>query len=157
MKNMSLLVTGTPDRQAGFSMIEVLVTLVIVAAGIMSFAYMQGQSLRFVTDANSRTQASMFAADITDRMRVNPTIADQYAAPDPEGVCDPMGIAVTDELNCWYRSLAAALPNGNGTIIDDGGGRYTVQVSWRELSSGVTDASAAKGLQRTVSWTVDIQ
>lgn len=154
--NRSVPIAGL-RKQSGLSMIEVLVTLVVVSAGLLSLAFLQAQAVRFVSDANSRTHASMLASDITDRMRVNAEIADQYAVSDLGDPCNPLGVSVTDELNCWYRSLATALPNGTGSVTDEGGGRYTIRVSWSELPSGVTDSSAATSLQRTVSWTVDIQ
>lgn len=57
--------------EAGFTLIEALVAIMIMALGLIGLALMQAQGLKFTTGAYSRTQASMLANDIIDRMRVH--------------------------------------------------------------------------------------
>ncbi len=141
-------------HQAGLTLFEILVTLVVLAIALLSLAQLQGQALRFVADSKFRTQASFYAADLADRMCANVALADEYAAADPGGACHPLALGVTEELNCWHRALATELPEGAGIVTNDGGGQYTIEVSWLERPVG-RDGSTA-GVRRNISWTVDL-
>lgn len=56
----------------GFTMIEVLVALFVLALGLLGLAMLQTTSLRLNTNSYSRTQATFLAYDILDRIRANP-------------------------------------------------------------------------------------
>lgn len=59
------------NSEAGFTLIEALVAIMIMALGLIGLALMQAQGMKFTTGAYSRTQAAMLANDIIDRMRVH--------------------------------------------------------------------------------------
>jgi len=59
-------------RQAGLTLIEVLVTIVILAVGLLGMAAMQLSGIRGANSANYRTQATIFANDLAERLRANP-------------------------------------------------------------------------------------
>lgn len=59
-------------RQAGFSLIEVLIALLITAVGILGVAGLQVVSLQQNRNALLRDQALQAGNDILDRMRANP-------------------------------------------------------------------------------------
>lgn len=61
-------VTG---HQRGVSMIEVLITLLVVALGVLAVIALQGLSKRNNVDSISQTIASQLAYDILERMRAN--------------------------------------------------------------------------------------
>ena len=58
-------------NQHGFTMVEVLVTLVILAVGLLGLAGLQATSLRNTESAYQRSQAAILAYDMLDRMRAN--------------------------------------------------------------------------------------
>lgn len=58
-------------RQHGFTLIEILISVFILAVGLLGIASMQAQSLQFNFSAYQRSQATFLAYDIIDRMRVN--------------------------------------------------------------------------------------
>ena len=66
----------TPRLNAGLTMIEVLVTLVILSVGLLGMAAMQVTGIRGTNNAGYRTQASLLANDIAERMRANPAAMD---------------------------------------------------------------------------------
>lgn len=120
-------------RSSGVTLVEVLVTLIVISVGLLGIAGLQLVSLRNSKDATIRTQASVLAADITDRMRANRTAAlnDQYnllitAAPGT-GTSIP-----EDDLTTWRAALAQHLPNGTGSITRDVGNVFTITIQWRE-------------------------
>lgn len=61
---------GRPQR--GFGLLEVLITLVIMAVGLLGIAVLQVMSKRSNFEATQRTTASMLANFIVERMRANP-------------------------------------------------------------------------------------
>lgn len=71
-------------KQHGFTLIEVLVTLIIVAVGLLGLAGLQVTGLRNNLSSESRSQATLMANDIIERMRANPVgvANNDYAAID---------------------------------------------------------------------------
>ena len=61
---------------AGLTMIEILVTLIILSIGLLGMAAMQLSGIRSANNSTFRTQATLLADDIAERMRANPTAVD---------------------------------------------------------------------------------
>jgi type IV pilus assembly protein PilV len=125
----------------GFSLIEILVAVLIVSVGVLGVAGLQLVSLQNNTSAMFRTQAFQAAYEILDRKRANPdqdyTIG-LAADPDANGpdcaanVCTPAQMSAYDR-NEWLEELAANLPNGDGSVADNGaGGVITITVQWQD-------------------------
>jgi type IV pilus assembly protein PilV len=66
----------TRNKIAGLTLIEVLITIVILAVGLLGMAAMQVVGIRSANGSGFRTQASLLANDIAERMRANPTAID---------------------------------------------------------------------------------
>ncbi len=66
-------------RDAGESLIEVLVTVTIISVGLLGIAALQFMSKRSNFDAVERTIATQLADDILERMRANSTALTTYA------------------------------------------------------------------------------
>lgn len=115
----------TSAHQSGFSMIEILVTLIIVTLGLLSSATLQALSKRANYDAAQRTTAAHLAEDLLERMRGNPGALADYV---PAGAlgggsmggapaidCSTAGITCTPaemaafELWQWEQQLDGAL------------------------------------------------
>lgn len=58
-------------RTQGFTLIEVMVAVVILAIGLLGMATLMTQSMQSSESAYSRSQAGVLAYDILDRMRSN--------------------------------------------------------------------------------------
>ena len=61
-----------PNRQIGLTLIEVLITIVIMAFGLLGVAQMQTVSLKSNFEASQASTASFLAEDIISRMRSTP-------------------------------------------------------------------------------------
>ncbi len=120
------------SRQSGFTLVEILVTLVIFAVGMLGVASMQINALTGLDGAQYRSVASLKASDIAERMRANPkgTYAGVTAKhgdcrathySDVHATVSTCGAAViaTDDLWDWNSELAARLPDGAGHVCRD--------------------------------------
>lgn len=128
--------------QQGFSLLEVLIALVVLSLGLLGLAALQTVSLKVGHDSYQRTQATMLAYDMVDRMRANPVAfaSGRYnlvAVGDNPGTTDCVSSTCsTDQLadydiRTWHTILAAKLSQGQGTISASGTTR-TITVSWKE-------------------------
>jgi len=130
----------------GFTLIEVLVSLVILSIGILGLGILQLTSLQNTQGGYLRSQATIHAYSIIDSMRSNiPSVtAGNYAlamnADAPQAVscygleadCSRAQMATAD-LSRWRTVLDAHLPNGGGQIatVDLGDTtQVTIQVQW---------------------------
>lgn len=122
---------GTP----GFTLLEVLATLLLLSVGMLGIATLYLESLRISRLALHRTQAVTLAADLADRIRANRDPPGAYACGDP---CRPDagGDAVaTADLASWIGNIATQLPGGTAAVAFSAAGsgvpaRYTVAVRW---------------------------
>ncbi len=146
----------TPVKhQSGFTLIEVLISMVIVSIGVLGLAGIQLTGLRNNQSSFFRTQATQLAYDITDRMRANPPGLDngdynnQAATADDceANVCTSAQMAGYD-LAQWNQAIQA-LPLGAGTVCvdstpataacDDTGESYVIRVSWDDGRTGAAN------------------
>lgn len=136
-------------RQRGFSMIEVLIAVLILAIGLLGMAHMQASGMRSTHGAYLRTQATFLTGDILDSMRANVTPARAGSYDVAFGGTGTGGTVEGDDLIAWKAALAAALPAGDGQITTTGSD-VTVEVSWTGLQQNEN-----AGLATTKIFTVD--
>ena len=121
-------------------MIEVLVTVLILAIGLLGLAGLQSTSLRSNHSAMLRSQATVLAYDIADRLRANrPEALTGNSDIDLEETRTGTSMVATDII-AWKGNLAAMLPLGDGAIERDGTS-FTITVQWDD-TRGAEDAKA---------------
>jgi type IV pilus assembly protein PilV len=69
--------------QGGFSMIEVLIALVVLAFGLLGLALLQTTNLRFTKSADQRSHAVNLATEMLDMIRANHSEVATYIAIKP--------------------------------------------------------------------------
>ncbi|MGH1360964.1 MAG: type IV pilus modification protein PilV [Burkholderiaceae bacterium] len=125
----------TVTSQAGMSLIEVLVAMVILSFGMISFAGLQASSIKQGKMAQYRTVASQLATDFADRMRANANEAVNNASYDYPQAYAPMGAAMAVpacaavlcteaeiaaiDLAQWRNLARVSLPGGSLFSITD--------------------------------------
>jgi type IV pilus assembly protein PilV len=106
---------------AGFTLLEVLVALCVLATGMLGIGMMLLESIRSSRSALHRTAAVALAADLGERIRANRAAGNAYAlgagtvagAPPSEctasDACGPSDVAALD-LYKWQQAVLTALP-----------------------------------------------
>lgn len=142
--------------QRGFSMIEVLVTMMIIALALLGAAGLQANALRINKGGQTRVQAVFLAADLAERMEANRAgaVAGVYAVansstPSDSGracdanACTPQQLADFD-LSQWQYAVSQTLPQASWTITHSTTGNpstYTILISWVDRRSNTQYAS----------------
>ncbi len=168
---------GSRRSQAGFTLIEVLVSSLILSIGLVGVAGLQALSLKNNQSAYMRSQASALAYDLADRMRSNVAGADvgSYSpataaanAPCTTTVgCTSQELAQND-LSEWMASLDAILPMGAGFVCidstpydgsgfgdpqcDGNGTRFSVKVWWDDNRDGAITVTAANTERMSINF-----
>lgn len=142
-------------RQSGLTLIEVLVTIVIVAVGLLGLVGLQTRLQVAQVEAYQRAQAVLLVNDMASRISINRNYADDYVTTSPlatGGACPGTGTppsrAETD-LAEWCDLLRGAsetsggarvgtLVGGRGCVDDLGAGEFMITVAWQ----GMAPASA---------------
>ncbi len=130
-----------PRTATGFTLLEVLVAILVLAIGLLGLASLQAVGLQFNQSSQFRTQATNLAYEMADRMRSNRQAArdGDYTGglADPLPPCTPnlpLNPATTPvaarDVAAWRNSLACLLPLGNGAIAVDNDGIATITVQW---------------------------
>ena len=116
-------------KQAGFSLVEVLIALIIMSVGMLGIAGLYVQSLQAGRTSMFRHQAVALAGDVADRIRANPTAGDHYTGAGISHDCVAAGVncsaAEMAEFDVfqWKQQAGNTLPGSAAT----GGGDVTVQ------------------------------
>ena len=132
-------------RTRGFTLIEVLVALVVLAVGMLGIAALYVESLRAGRTSINRITAVTLASDMADRIRANPNAAVTYAGNGPGadrdcvngvGTCTAIQLAEDDWFR-WLQDVNAQLPGApTATIVTANPTpaltRYTITLSWPE-------------------------
>lgn len=87
-------------RQAGLSLIEVLIALAVISIGLAGMAAMHLTTLQFVHSAHYRSMASTVALDLEERLWLE--VADDSLAGCPDTSTDP-GSPIDNLLAHWSR------------------------------------------------------
>jgi len=101
-------------KQTGFTLIEILVTVVVLAIGLLGLAGLQAAGLSFSSTAAQRSQATSLAYDIIDRMRANVNVARAGNYNIALGTATPAGATVAAiDLQQWRQAVINLLPPAN--------------------------------------------
>ncbi|MDF3931617.1 type IV pilus modification protein PilV [Pseudomonas citronellolis] len=155
------------NGQRGFTLLEVLVSLLLVSVGALGMAALQAKSLRYTQDAVQRNGAILLANQLLEQMRSNPkgaltsnkfTIGSGYYkaagsafASTSRTDCSTRsrGAGGSDvasaDLACWVQSVKATLPVTSAILASD----FTICPS--QADGSCTDTASSAVLIR-IAW-----
>lgn len=143
-------------RQFGLSLIEVLISILVLSIGLLSLGGLQISSLKGSNNAHFRTMASLAATDLADRMRANPIGVDngfydfEYDVTDcdnpPAKLCEASVVCSPEELANYdiYRVNCGVTDGLNRT----GGAQFDLPLAFMSTSCDVVPC--ALGLEHTI-------
>jgi type IV pilus assembly protein PilV len=140
-------INSLANRQRGVGMLEILVSVLVLAIGLLGLAALQSIGMKYNYQSLQRTQAVMLAYELTDRIRANSDarVAGQYTiayGTDPgqpaAGTCQTVSCTSAEmaafDLALWKESISDLLG-------DDADGQITynaatllhkIHVRWKE-------------------------
>ncbi|MGY3265250.1 type IV pilus modification protein PilV [Lysobacter sp. HA35] len=129
--------SGARRASRGFSLIEVMVAVLIMAIGLLGFALMQTMGMRFAESSNYRTQAINLAYDLLDQMRANRLLAAQFtdasfaSGTAPTACAPPTGtVTIATRVTDWQCRVRLTLGDGASANVTYTNGQATVTINW---------------------------
>jgi type IV pilus assembly protein PilV len=171
----------SPAKQHGFSMIEIMVTIAIIATSLLGTAGLQVYAMRVNQGAQFRTQAVFLASDLVERIEANKigatsgagyTLDETDTAPAIVNTCFSATCSASNlasyDLNQWSNSISTLLPQATAWEIcidaDLNGAcdatpavtnptNYLIRISWtdRRYDKNDTDVTFSYTTTRTIS------
>lgn len=149
------------NSQAGVTLLEILISLVVISLGILGVSTLQFNGLKSVQDAHYFVEASLLADDMGERIRVNSTAGSAYntgmlssasASTDCETQTCSSNAMASYDIAQWITAIAERLPSGAGKIAYAAGSpkTYALTIRWTGLASGNCDANG--GASNTLYW-----
>lgn len=128
------------QRSAGVSLVEVLVSVVVFSVGLLGSAGLMGASMRSTNTAYYRSQATVLADDILDRMRANVQAARDQEYDIDLGPSYAANTGTMERYDCeeWVETLAATFPDGEGIVDVTPSGDVTITIQWDDGANTFT-------------------
>jgi len=143
------------QRQSGLTLIEVLITIVILAVGLLGMAAMQLNGIRSANGSNYRTLAAIFANDMAERMRANPSaLYTDHAFLNVSSAAINCNVAPANYCSASYDGSAQVAP---ATCTNSQMAAYDINVWYcGEMNSGARAGGVQNSLpQGTATITCD--
>lgn len=136
------------QRHGGFTLIEVLIALAILAVGLLGVAMMQTLNLRYTRAADLRSKAVNLASELTDMARANRAELGAYTAitpgsftgaPPQTGCVAPAAANAAANIGRWRCEVREQLGDeATAEVTIPAAGQLRVQVNWGELAGGAS-------------------
>lgn len=142
----------------GFSMIEALITLVLVSIGVLGMVALQTRTLQNTQDSVQRNAAAALANDLLESMRAQPTGLPATSGfykdegddfPDePAAGCANTPVDASQQLACWAKKVKTALPGVTDELLSED--FYVC----RTTNPGACTPDAGSAVEIQIAWTV---
>jgi type IV pilus assembly protein PilV len=173
------MIVLTPQRMRGFTLLEVLVSLVILSIGLLGLAAMQASALSSTHGSQTESLVAIQARSLADAMSANPdywsnfsptftvsgtaaspvfgSSAPPYSASCLNSVCTSATEVAGYDLQQWATQLLTQVPGATATITCAGSAPVgcTITINWTEnsaaaINSGTTNKNATTNMSYTL-------
>ncbi|PKQ42851.1 MULTISPECIES: type IV pilus modification protein PilV [Pseudomonas] len=150
---------NAPQRQHGATLIEVLIAVVVLSIGLLGLAGMQATSVKSNHSAYQRSQATLFAYDLADRMRANrdAALGNDYLMDYPASSSSHSvtGSQAAKDKAEWLNNLALQLPEGTGKV-EKTGTLVTIHVRWNDNRGRIAKSDAEADANTVFTYRTEI-
>ena len=146
--------------QRGVGLVEVLITLIVIAVGLLGMAALQARGQLAELESSQRAQALILLEDMSNRMNANRPFRDcydlsatgiSYVGAGVEFTRTGCNVRSDADLEAWDQLLkgagetldgdqVGAMIGARGCILGLGNNLFEVSVAWQGLSSTVAPA-----------------
>lgn len=120
-----------PARQSGFTMIEVLVSILIIVLGLLGLAGLQARMQQAEFESYQRTQALILLNDMVDRININRVTASCFA------------ITAANASTPYYGEGSSALPACGAGTASDNANALAAMAEWDGLLKGAAETKSS--------------
>jgi type IV pilus assembly protein PilV len=143
--------------QAGFTLIEVMIAVLVFSLGILAMTGLQAEAIRLSTDAQQRAEATYLADQLLARMLISDRAGASTFSHRPDGTtrCAPSGAASTNPVVTeWLTEVTSTFPRASadeqqivvsGALMDE----VTVRLCWK---NGEADEPHTLEVSNRVQW-----
>lgn len=165
--------------QAGITMLEVLVAIVVLSFGLLGMLGLIVNSLKMTSSSHYRTIAAQELTAMAEAINANPVLIANYAppgnTPNYTNCLGTAGCATADlpqtDYALWRSNLARLLPGGSGVVCLDqtpadgnsaafqcsGTGRPTIKICWNENARIAISKGGASGSDSSTDSCLSVQ
>lgn len=143
--------------QSGFTLIEVLISILVFSFGILGAVALQASAIKMSTDAQQRAEATFLADQLLARMLIaDPATAATFAHyASGTTTCAPTGTASTNAVVTeWLTEVTSTFPRASAAeqqIVVSGtpANEVTVRLCWK---NGENDTPRTLEVSNRVQW-----
>ena len=145
------------NRQSGVTLIEVLISLLILGIGVLGAAALQLNALKYTDSATLNSQASFIAYDMMDRIRANPAgnynITSISSVSSTTALTDPRALDLSDFASN-ITSMGGTGANGTINVTNN---VAVITITWNDsraanaLNANQTTGGAASNQTFTLT------
>ncbi|MDW5376192.1 type IV pilus modification protein PilV [Halomonas sp. HP20-15] len=131
-------------RQAGVSLIESLIALLLISIALLGIAGLQLVTLQDARDARWRVEATSLASAALERMRASPDQAEAFMIDYDDDTFPNCagGGSICSGMHDWLGEVQRALPNGAAKIAVAKASevaQVTISLHWRQQPAEAND------------------
>jgi type IV pilus assembly protein PilV len=159
-------------KTKGFTLIEVLIAMIVLAFGLLGLAGLQATGLKQNLSAHLRSQATTLAYDFADRVRTNSMQRTTYLANSAGSGTQTASCLATagctatqmadHDIFAWKKQITSSLPSGIGAMTQTAGAGtpcplpppspvpisctddvFTITINWDDNKDGDVDNADA--------------
>lgn len=133
-------------KSAGFSLMEVLISMIIISFGLLGLAKLQLNAMVEVQSASYANKATNFALQMTEMIAANPSALNSYQLSSNQQIplltdcrstnCTSSQLAKHD-IRLWQVNIGKSLPSGQAEIVISSN-KAKVIVRWDQNRNGST-------------------
>lgn len=151
-----------PPRSQGFSLIEVLVTMLLLSIGILGMVAMQAKAITYTQDSIQRNTAAVLADELMEILRADqgsiigangmPRDSSDYykdsgSFPAAASDCSSLPDSPAERLGCWAQRVGQALPGATDLLASEFhvkpiGSTIEIQLAWSVAVGACLDGDA---------------